>query len=146
MDAANLQAEASAKQADAASKTLELLLEERRMSDSYQRVVFQHEFAELSKKLNHYVRFIRAGVKNHEPEKCFLLPQQWDICIEYVSRHIPNKLTEFQQLAEELKRLSAGIEGIRMTPEKWDAISQRREKAGNDLDTLRYTLARLLPQ
>jgi hypothetical protein len=146
VDAARIQAEASSKQADAAEKSFNLLIAERHASHSYQETVFGRAVEELARKLTRYVSFVGAGVKSWERDPVCLIPAEWEICLEYVSRKHPESLAAYLHLEQGLRHLSCEVEAIRMTPENWGAIEPRRNKTLNQLQDLQGELMKLVSQ
>lgn len=85
-----------------------------------------------------------AGVKSWERDPVYLVPAEWEVCLEYVSRQYPESLDAYLHIEQGLRRLSCEVEAIRMTPEKWETIEPRRNKTRNQLQDLQKELIQLV--
>jgi hypothetical protein len=129
VSAAKLQTEASIRQADASLKTLELMNRERLATDSYQHAVFTYTNDQLCAEINRYIAIISLSAKPWRLGDCYLIPDDWPICREYVSKHCPDKLIEMQKIEDALIRFATVIQGYIKAPDsQWLSTKVRRDE------------------
>lgn len=125
--AAEEQSEAARQQASAAARTLDILLLERRDTDTYQRAVFQSECRDLAGELRRLESVVSLSAKPFRERDCYLMPTQWDICRAYITRQSPDLLSAMLALETNLPNDSAAVMGVIRAPDsQWIATVQRR--------------------
>jgi hypothetical protein len=145
VESARVQADASLRQAEAAGRTVDLLLRERSESESYQQTTFRRSISFLIQELSKWQQAIDYDGGFVGEEECHLVPAEWDTCVAFIDRKSPHLMGEVHKIEDQLKHLTSEIEKVINAPGSgWISMTQRRRKIGAELIELRMAVQNLL--
>jgi hypothetical protein len=142
--AAREQTEAAKQQATSAARTIEILLLEKRETQSYQRAVFISECYSLIRELSRVTAQVKFPTKPYRPNDVYLIPSQWELCREFVARQAPEAVAAMLALQGKLIADSEMAMGVLRAPDTlWLATVQKREVIAKRLQETQDTVIQL---
>ncbi len=138
VEAGKAQAAAAMRQADSSVSTAEVLQTQSQEASSFRRAAFTAAMVEVDLNLSRYIEIVNNLALSWKDEHCRLLPQNWELCREFVSHESPEFLAEMVGLEKSLQEEALEVEGVLRQPVSyWLSTKNKRTEIAARLATSR---------